>query len=71
MRSASDTLAAHSATAAIVGDRRQTDTVAGLEAGTHAVPVLSGLTERAVADRFPYRPSRIVDPVAELVDEVG
>jgi len=70
MRSALNTLDAHSETAAMVGDRMETDIVSGLEAGMHTVLVLSGLTERADADRFPYRPSRIVDSVAELIDDL-
>jgi NagD protein len=33
--------------------------------------VLTGVTTPAMADRFPYRPSRIVESVADLVDELG
>jgi NagD protein len=47
-----------------------TDVVAGLEAGLHTVLVLTGVATRAEAERFPYRPSRIVESVADLVDEV-
>lgn len=71
MRSALNTLDAHSETAAMVGDRMETDIVSGMEAGMHTVLVLSGLTERADEERFPYRPSRIVDSVAELIEELG
>jgi NagD protein len=71
MRSALNTLDAHSESAAMVGDRMETDVVSGLEAGMHTVLVLTGLTERADAERFPYRPSRIVESVAELVEELG
>lgn len=71
MRSALNTLDAHSETAAMVGDRMETDVVSGLEAGMHTVLVLSGLTVREDAERFPYRPSRIVDSVADLIDELG
>jgi hypothetical protein len=31
--------------------------------------VLTGITAREKADRFPYRASRIVDSVADLIDE--
>jgi NagD protein len=48
-----------------------TDIVAGLEAGLEAILVLTGVTSRAEAERHPYRPARIVDSIAELVDELG
>jgi NagD protein len=71
MRSALNAIDAHSETAAMVGDRMATDVVSGLEAGMHTVLVLTGSTQRAEAERFPYRPSRIVDSIADLVDELG
>jgi NagD protein len=37
----------------------------------HTVLVLTGSTSREQAERFPYRPSRIVDSIADLVDELG
>jgi NagD protein len=37
----------------------------------HTVLVLTGSTERAQAERFPYRPSRIVDSIADLVEDLG
>jgi NagD protein len=71
MRSALNAIDAHSETTAMIGDRMDTDVVSGLEAGLHTVLVLSGVTTAAMADRFPYRPSRIVDSVADLVAELG
>ena len=71
MRSALNALDAHSESAAMIGDRMDTDIVAGLEAGLEAVLVLTGVTERGAAERYPYRPSRIVDSIADLVDELG
>jgi NagD protein len=53
-----------------IGDRMDTDVVSGLEAGLHTILVLSGVATREAAERFPYRASRIVDSVADLVDEV-
>jgi NagD protein len=70
MRSALNAIEAHSETTAMIGDRMDTDVVAGLEAGLHTILVLSGVATREAAERFPYRPSRIVDSVADLVDEV-
>jgi 5'-nucleotidase len=71
MRSALNALEAHSETTAMIGDRMDTDIVAGLEAGMQTILVLSGVTTREEAERFPYRPSRIVDSVADLVDDLG
>jgi NagD protein len=71
MRSALNALDAHSESAAMIGDRMDTDIVAGLEAGLEAVLVLTGVTARGAAERYPYRPSRIVDSIADLVDELG
>jgi NagD protein len=47
-----------------------TDVVSGLEAGLHTILVLTGVATREAAERFPFRPSRIAESVAELVDEV-
>jgi NagD protein len=71
MRSALNAIDAHSETSAMVGDRMDTDVVSGLEAGMHTVLVLTGITRPDEAERFPYRPSRIVDSIADLVDELG
>jgi NagD protein len=71
MRSALNALDAHSESTAMIGDRMDTDVVSGLEAGLEAILVLTGVTSRADAERHPYRPARIVESVAELVDELG
>lgn len=71
IRSALNAVGAHSESTTMVGDRMDTDVVAGLEAGLQAILVLSGVTTRSEAERFPYRASRIVDSVADLVDELG
>jgi NagD protein len=71
MRTALNTLQAHSESTTMVGDRMDTDVVAGLEAGLQTVLVLSGVTAREEVERFPYRASRIVGSVADLVDELG
>jgi NagD protein len=71
MRSALNALDAHSETAAMVGDRMDTDVVSGLEAGLEAILVLTGVATRADAERHPYRPSLIVDSIADLVDELA
>jgi NagD protein len=71
MRSALNAIDAHSETAAMIGDRMDTDIVSGLEAGMETVLVLTGVTTREDAERHPYRAARIVDSVADLLDELG
>lgn len=70
MRSALNALNAHSETTAMIGDRMDTDIVAGLEAGLETILVLSGVTTAEETERFPFRPSRIVDSVADLIEEL-
>jgi NagD protein len=70
MRSALNAIDAHSETTAMVGDRMDTDVVSGLEAGVETILVLTGVTSRQEAERFPYRAARVVESVAELLDEV-
>jgi NagD protein len=70
MRSALNALDAHSETTAMIGDRMDTDIVSGLEAGLETVLVLTGVSTRESAERFPFRPSRILESVAELADEI-
>lgn len=70
IRSALRRLNAHSETTAMVGDRMDTDVVAGLEAGLHTVLVLSGVSDAGAADHYPYKPSRVVTSVEVLADEL-
>ena len=70
MRSALNTIDAHSETTAMIGDRMDTDIVAGLEAGLETILVLTGVTAREDAERFPFRPSRMLESVADLADEL-
>jgi len=70
MRSALNAIDAHSETTAMIGDRMDTDIVSGLEAGLETILVLSGVTTRAEAERHPYRASRIVDSVADLLEDL-
>jgi NagD protein len=71
MRSALNAIDAHSETAAMIGDRMDTDIVSGLEAGMETILVLTGVTTREEAERHPFRASRIVDSVADLLDRLG
>jgi NagD protein len=71
MRSALNAIEAHSEHTAMIGDRMDTDVISGLEAGLHTVLVLTGVTTRTEAERFPFRASRILDSVADLLPELA
>ncbi|AZM46221.1 TIGR01457 family HAD-type hydrolase [Streptomyces sp. WAC 06738] len=67
MRAGLNQIGAHSESTAMIGDRMDTDVLAGLEAGMETYLVLTGLTRADQVERFPYRPSHIVDSIADLV----
>ena len=69
-RSALNRIDAHSESTAMVGDRMDTDIVAGIEAGLKTYLVLSGSTKADEVERFPFRPNHVVESVADLVDVV-
>ncbi|MFG1925557.1 HAD-IIA family hydrolase [Cryptosporangium sp. NPDC048952] len=70
MRSALNAVDGHSESTVMIGDRMDTDVIAGMEAGLETVLVLTGVTQAADVNRFPFRPSRILSSVADLIDEV-
>jgi NagD protein len=67
-RSAMNRIEAHSESTAMIGDRMDTDIVAGIEAGLRTVLVLSGSTSREEVERFPFRPTLVLDGVADVVE---
>jgi len=71
MRSALNAIEAHSEETAMIGDRMDTDIIAGLEAGLETVLVLTGVTTRENVERHPFRASRVVDSVADLIPGLG
>lgn len=66
-RSAMNRIAAHSETTVMIGDRMNTDIVAGMEAGLETILVLTGSTRADEVARYPYRPSRVVSSIADVV----
>jgi NagD protein len=66
MRSALNYLDVHSEDTVMVGDRMDTDIVAGVESGMRTILVLTGVTRREDIDRFPYRPTWVLESVAEI-----
>jgi NagD protein len=69
-RSAMNRIDAHSTSTVMVGDRMDTDVVAGIEAGLDTILVLTGSTRAADVRRFPFRPGRILDSIADAVELV-
>ncbi|THG29535.1 HAD-IIA family hydrolase [Naasia lichenicola] len=66
-RSAMNKIGAHSENTAMIGDRMDTDIIAGIEAGLHTILVLTGISDQAEIDRYPFRPDEILGSVAELL----
>ncbi|GMA87348.1 acid sugar phosphatase [Angustibacter aerolatus] len=67
MRTALNRIDAHSETTVMIGDRMDTDVISGLEAGLRTLLVLTGSTKREQVERFPYRPTRVLDSIADVV----
>lgn len=66
MRTALHQLQEHSENTVMVGDRMDTDMVAGIESGLETILVLTGVTRREDVDRYPYRPTRILESVSAI-----
>lgn len=67
MRSALNRIDAHSESALMIGDRMDTDVISGLEAGMRTLLVLTGSTSADQVSRFPYRPTRVLNSIADVV----
>lgn len=66
MRTGLKLLGVHSENAAIIGDRMDTDIIAGIESGLDTVLVLSGVTTKEDCLQFPYRPRLILNGVGDI-----
>ncbi len=67
-RSALNRIEAHSENTAMVGDRMDTDVVAGIEAGLETVLVLTGSTRAEDVERYPFRPNLVLDSIADVIE---
>jgi len=67
-RSAMNKIGAHSENTAMIGDRMDTDIVAGIEAGLHTILVLTGISDQAEIERYPFRPDEVLNSVADLLE---
>ncbi|MGJ9413511.1 HAD-IIA family hydrolase [Aeromicrobium sp. CF4.19] len=67
MRSALNEIEAHSESTVMIGDRMDTDVLSGLEAGLRTILVLTGSTAAGQVDRYPFRPTKVLDSIADVV----
>ncbi|MET8576531.1 HAD-IIA family hydrolase [Streptomyces sp. NPDC005012] len=70
MRTGLNRLGAHSESSAMIGDRMDTDVLAGMEAGMRTYLVLTGSTGKDQVENYPFRPSEVVESIADIVDLV-
>src|SRR5262245_3706984 len=66
MRTALRKIEAHSAESFMVGDRMDTDILAGTEAGMRTILVLSGVSTLETVETFPFRPTYVFDDVGHI-----
>lgn len=66
LRHALKRLGCHSEETLLIGDRMDTDIVAGMESSIDTVLVLSGVTTKEMLDDFPYRPTYVLNGVGDL-----
>ena len=66
MRSAMRYLDVHSENTVMIGDRMDTDIVAGVMSGLETILVLTGVSKREDVKHFPYRPTQILNSVADI-----
>ncbi len=59
----------HSQDIAFIGDRMDTDIIAGIESNVDTVLVLSGVTARSDIDKYPYCPKYIAAGVGDLIQD--
>ncbi len=70
MRTALGILGTHSYETAMIGDRMDTDIIAGIESGMDTVLVLTGVSTRENIKKFPYRPRIILNGIGDIVKGV-
>lgn len=69
MRTGLKLLGCHSADAVIIGDRMDTDIIAGIQSAVDTVLVLTGVSSVQTAEEFPYRPTYILGSVGDIIEE--
>lgn len=67
MRTGLRILGCHSEEAVIIGDRMDTDIIAGTESGIETVLVLSGISNENTSSKYAYQPTVTLTGVGEIV----
>ena len=68
MRHAMKILAEHREETVIIGDRMDTDIIAGIETECETILVLSGVTSEADLKKFGYKPTCVLNGVGDIPD---
>ena len=71
MRTGLRMLGVHSESAVMIGDRMDTDIIAGIESGLDTVLVLTGVTTRESMEQYPYRPRIVLQGIGDIVQHEG
>ncbi len=66
MRMALNYIDAHSEQTVMVGDRMDTDIIAGVTSGMDTILVLTGVTQRADIPNYPYQPTHVFESVDDI-----
>ena len=69
MRTGLQILGVHSSEAAMIGDRMDTDIIAGIETGLDTALVLSGVSSRETIGQFPYQPRLVLNGVGDIPEK--
>jgi len=69
MRTGLGMLGVHSEEAVMIGDRMDTDIIAGIESGLDTVLVLSGVTSQQIIHQYPFRPRLVLNSIADIIPQ--
>ncbi len=68
MRTGLGILGVHSKEAVMIGDRMDTDIIAGIETGLDTALVLTGVSTMETLNEYPYRPRLVLNSIGDIPD---